>query len=232
MAQQQKKKKSFSVHDFNNIKPKTYAQEEVFQYFSDYDVMSLLGAPGTGKSFISFYLAMREAVKETTPYERVIVIRSTVPSREIGFLPGEHWEKEEPYFQYLDDIANEVFKYKTNNVKNLRTIGLLECISSSFLRSMTFDDAIVICEECQNYNFQELNTIMTRIGVNSKVMFVGDMNQNDLCYNKRDRSGFNEFYQILQSMSSHVSVQFRTDDIVRSGIVRDYIEAGIELGYF
>jgi len=232
MAQQQKQKKSFSVHDFQNIKPKTYAQEQAFHVFDDFDVITLLGAPGTGKSFISFYLALKETLKENTPYNKVIVIRSTVPSREQGFLKGDLEEKEGPYFEYLDDLANDMFKYKSNNLRNLKQIGMVKCLSSSFLRSVTFDDAIIICEEAQNYTFQELNTIITRTGVNSKILFVGDTNQNDLIYKKNDQSGFYQFFDILKKMKTHTSIKFRTEDIVRSGVVRDYIEAGIEMGYF
>lgn len=232
MAQQQKKKKSFSVHDFYNIRPKTDNQQIVFENFENFSSIALLGAPGCGKTFLAFYLSLKEVLDRDSPYEKIVVIKSAVQSRDQGYLPGDTDEKQKPYFDYLEDIASDIFKYKSNNFKNLVEIGLVECQTTSFLRGVNYSNSIVIVDECQNMNFTEQHTIYTRLDLDSKIVLVGDINQNDLQNKRGEQSGFVKFFNILESIDHHMTVHFDVNDIVRSSLVKEYIKAGINLGYF
>ena len=185
------------------------------------------GAAGTGKTFIALYLALKDVMNEDTPYDKVYIVRSLVSTREIGFLPGTHEDKSELYqvpyknmvrnmFQMPDQMS---FDMLYDNLKNQETISFW---STSFLRGTTLDDAIVIVDESQNLNFHELDSIITRVGQDSKIVFCGDINQSDL-QRTNERNGILDFQRILEGMEEFSSIEFGIGDIVRSGLVKSYL---------
>ena len=187
-----------------------------------------------GKTFIALYLALKEVMNEESPYEKVYIVRSLVSTREIGFLPGTHEDKSELYqIPYKNMVRNMFhmpdqtsFDMLYDNLKAQETISFW---STSFLRGTTLDDAIIIVDECQNLNFHELDSIMTRVGQDSKIVFCGDVNQSDLV-KTNERNGILDFQRILQNMDEFSEVEFGVGDIVRSGLVKSYLISKMSLG--
>ena len=233
-AKQMKRKKPISSNFLNDIQPLTANQKKFFNDYKEEKNLFAYGCAGTGKTFIAIYNALKQVLDDTTPYEKIYIVRSLVATREIGFLPGDHEDKaflyQIPYknmVKYMFEMPTEAdFEMLYGNLKAQETISFW---STSFIRGTTLDKAIVIVDEFQNLNFHELDSIMTRVGENSKIMFCGDATQSDLIKDK-ERNGIADFMQILRIMSSVGVVEFGIDDIVRSGLVKEYLLAKLEMG--
>ena len=211
------------------------AQGTAFEEYAKGKNLFLTGAAGTGKTFILLHLALKEVLQKETPYDKVVLIRSLLPSRDIGFLPGTLDEKsnlyQDPYrilVRYLFQMPNEQeFQMLYDKLVGQ---GSLEFYSTSFLRGQTFDRSIIIVDEAQNMLFHELDTIITRTGQDSKVMFSGDDAQTDLKKNNGDREGYRQFSNILEDMDEFSVITFGIGDIIRSGLVRSYLIAKQNIG--
>ena len=229
------KQKEITYNQLNQIKPVTDSQKLVFDTWKQGQNQFLFGCAGTGKTFVSLYLALSEVLKNETPYDKVIMVRSLIPTREIGFLPGDEEDKaalyQVPYsnmMQFMFEQPNEqAFETLYNRIK---AQGSYYFLSTSFLRGLTFDNSIIIVDECQNLNFHELDTIITRVGQDSKIVFCGDFSQSDLT-KTNERNGLMDFLQILQEMEEFNCVEFNIGDIVRSGFVRNYLIQKTMLGF-
>lgn len=209
----------------NTIKPLTSNQHMFFDvYRSGYYCIMLYGSAGTGKSMISVYKALEDVLSKDTPYEKLVIVRSSVTGRDIGFLPGTAGEKMEQFEMPYIAICEELFNRKDAYAR-LKEQGKIEFISSSFLRGMTFNRSIVIADEIQNYSYEEAYSLITRTGQDSKIIMLGDYSQNDLVKNKYDVSGLGKFHSILKTMPEFTGIQFTTDDICRSSIVKNFIIA-------
>ena len=228
------KQKEITYSQLNEIKPVTDSQKVVFDSWKQGLNQFLFGCAGTGKTFVSLYLALSEVLKNETPYDKVVMVRSLIPTREIGFLPGDEEDKaalyQVPYsnmMQFMFEQPNEqAFESLYNRIK---AQGSFYFLSTSFLRGLTFDNTIIIVDECQNLNFHELDTIITRVGQDSKIFFCGDFSQSDLT-KMNERNGLMDFLQILQEMEEFNCVEFNIGDIVRSGFVRNYLIQKTKLG--
>ena len=229
-----KRKKPINQNYFLDINPITENQDLFFKEWGKGNNLFSYGAAGTGKTFIALYLALKDVMNEESPYEKVYIVRSLVSTREIGFLPGTHEDKSELYqipyknmvrhmFEMPDDAS---FDMLYDNLKHQETISFW---STSFLRGTTLDDAIVIVDECQNLNFHELDSIITRVGQDSKIVFCGDVNQSDL-QRTNERNGILDFQRILEGMDEFSMVEFGINDIVRSGLVKSYLISKMTLG--
>jgi phosphate starvation-inducible protein PhoH len=170
------------------------------------------------------YKALEEVLDKGNPFKKIIVVRSAVQSREIGHLPGDVTEKMEIYQQPYQQICETLFGRK-DAYQRLAEQGFVEFISTSFIRGMSFDDAIIIVDEMQNLTFEEIDTVMTRVGYRSKIIWCGDYRQTDLNKKKNDMSGILKFFDIAMHMEAFTKVEFTPDDIVRSSLVKDYILA-------
>lgn len=213
--------------DLKHIQPKTQNQRLFFDLYNQQSTAMLLhGVAGTGKTFISMYKALEEVLDSTTVYERLVVVRSAVPSRDIGHLPGDEKEKTEvytlPYVEICDDLFNHIQPFL--RMQEQKTVHFL---ITSFVRGITLDNSVIIVDECQNMTDMELNSIMTRIGKNSKIIFCGDFRQTDL-NKKNDMSGLQKFIAIANMMPSFKTVEFSVNDIVRSKLVKEYILARLD----
>ena len=153
--------------------------------------------------------------------DKVIILRSAVPVREVGFLPGKLEEKidvfQSPYKMMCEELFNDKSAY--NKLINNHQ---LQFETTSFIRGKTFNRCVLIVDEMQNLNFHELDSVMTRAGENCRMIFCGDHAQSDF-YNEGERNGLAKFLNIMYRMKNFTTVQFGWDDIVRSDIVRDYI---------
>ena len=213
------------IDDLITVDAMTETQGQFFsQYQSGGTAMVLHGCAGTGKTFIALYKALEEVLNKGGFYKKVIIVRSAVPSREIGHLPGDEKDKSEVYMAPYVTMCEELFPTKQQAFQRLVEQKHLDFMITSFVRGLTLDNAIVIVDECQNMNDMELNSIMTRIGVGSKIVFCGDFRQTDL-YKRGDMSGLQKFMVIAENMPSFHTFEFDTDDIVRSDLVREYLLA-------
>jgi len=201
------------------IEPLTKNQLKAFESEKH---LVLHGVAGTGKTFISYYLAFDDILKNL--FSSLVIIRSAVPTRDIGFLPGNEKEKSSVYEEPYKDICIELFQ-RGDAYEILKTKGLVHFMTTSFIRGVTLRDAVVLVDECQNMSFHELDSIITRIGENCRVIFCGDFRQSDL-----DRNGLSEFIRILKAMDEFTLIDFEAADIVRSGFVKKYIIAKSDLG--
>lgn len=211
--------------ELQQFTPLTENQGKFFDAYSrgDYFIM-LTGSAGTGKSFIACYKAIQEVFDKSSSFRRVVIVRSAVQSREVGFTPGSLEEKMSLYEQPYMQIYHTLFK-RRDAYEGLKESGKIEFISTSFIRGMSFDDSIIIVDECQNLNWEELSTIMTRVGYRSKIIFCGDYKQTDLYRKNGDKSGLWKFHQVAKTMQSFTSIEFTVDDIVRSSLVKDFLVA-------
>ena len=234
-ARQTKKKKALGNEYLLDIEPLTDNQRKLFDAYAEGKHLVAYGCAGTGKTFITLYNALREVLDERTPYEKVYIVRSLVPTREIGFLPGSHDDKADIYqipyknmVKYMFQMPSDVdFEMLYGNLKAQETIKFW---STSFLRGVTLDNCIVLVDEFANLNFHELDSIITRVGENCKIMFCGDATQSDLVKTS-EKNGIVDFMSVLRKMDSFDIIEFGVDDIVRSGLVRQYLIAKIEEGF-
>jgi phosphate starvation-inducible protein PhoH len=212
------------LDDMDVISPLTENQKKFFELYKQGEsFMMLHGVAGTGKTFIALYKALEEVLDKSNNLDRVVVVRSAVPSREIGHLPGDEKEKTEVYKEPYIQICSNLFG-RSDAYQRLEEQGVTDFLITSFLRGITLDNCVVLVDECQNLTDAEINTIMTRVGVNTKIIFCGDFRQTDLC-KKQDMSGLKKFIAIAKMMPTFRMVEFATEDIVRSDIVKQFILA-------
>ena len=228
------KKIEITNSDLVKIEPVTDNQKVVFDSYKKGKNQFLYGCAGTGKTFITLYLAMQEVLRNDTPYDRVVMVRSLIPTREIGFLPGDEEDKAALYQVPYSNMVQFMFKQPNEQAfsmlyDRLKTQGSFYFLSTSFLSGLTFDNSIIIVDECQNLNFHELDTIVTRVGQDSKLMFCGDFMQTDLS-KVNERNGLHDFLRILEEMEEFNCLEFNIGDIVRSGFVRNYLIQKTKLG--
>jgi phosphate starvation-inducible protein PhoH len=216
------------IDDLKTFDPLTQNQKLFFEAYKRQDYfVALHGVAGTGKTFIAVYKALEEVLDKSNPFHRIIIVRSAVQSREMGHLPGDVGEKMEIYQQPYRQICETLFGRK-DAYQRLEEQGYIEFISTSFIRGMSFDDAIIIVDEMQNMNFEEIDTVMTRVGYRSKIIWCGDYRQTDL-RKSNDKSGLLRFFDIAMHMGAFTRIEFTADDIVRSSLVKDYILAKLKL---
>ena len=233
-AKQMRRKKPINNDFLVDITPLTENQETLFSDYKDGQNIFAYGAAGTGKTFIVLYNALRDVLDENSPYSKIYIVRSLVSTREIGFLPGDHEDKSALYqipyknmVKYMFEMPSDAdFEMLYGNLKQQETISFW---STSFIRGTTLDDAIIIVDECQNLNFHELDSIITRVGENTKIHFCGDATQTDLT-KTYERNGILDFMKILQQMPSFATIEFGVEDIVRSGLCKEYLTTKLALG--
>jgi phosphate starvation-inducible protein PhoH and related proteins len=218
--------------NLRKIDPLTDNQKLTFDYYNQGKNLLLHGIAGTGKSFIAIYLALKQVLESNGLYKKVYIVRSVVPTREIGFMPGGDKQKikvyEGPYYSICEELFDRGDAYEYLKNKNV-----VEFISTSFIRGITLNDSIIIVDEIQNMDWGELSSIITRIGKNCRVVFCGDFRQSDFRFREREsRNDINKFMQVIKNMKSDFEfVEFQIPDIVRSKIVKNFIISVNNLGY-
>ena len=230
-----KRKKPIDKSYMTEIKPLTDNQKTIFEKYSEGQNLLLHGAAGTGKTFITMYLALQEVLDESSAYDKIYIVRSLVPTREIGFLPGDHEDKSYLYQIPYKNMIRYMFSMPDDNsfemlYDNLKAQDTISFWSTSFIRGTTFDNAIVIDDEFSNLNLHELDSMITRIGEDCKIMFCGDITQTDLT-RENEKTGVSDFISILQEMKEFTCVEFGIDDIVRSGLVKSYLISKLTMGF-
>lgn len=220
-------KKSWSTHDMITINPMTDRQQDMFDYWQDGDFIFATGSAGTGKTFLSLYLGLLDLLDKDSPYEKIKIVRSIVQSRNIGFTPGDVMEKCEPYEAPYRDILQHLFRRK-NTYENMVRAGKIEFVPTSFVRGNTWDRSIVIVDEYQNMSWGEIDSVITRIGNDSKLFLCGDhIYQNDIKDSETCAKGLKRMIPHMRDIST---VHFTSDDIVRNAFVKQWIKTREKLG--
>jgi len=233
-AKQMRRRKPINSDMMNDVQPLTNAQRNMFEAWENNKHLFAYGCAGTGKTFIALFLALKDVLDENTPYEKVYIVRSLVATREIGFLPGDHEDKSSLYQIPYKNMVKYMFGFPSDPdfemlYGNLKTQETISFWSTSFLRGTTMNDCIILVDEMQNLNFHELDSIITRVGDNCKIIFCGDATQTDLT-KSYERDGIIDFKKIIEVMENDFSViEFGLDDIVRSGLVRNYLVTKLAL---
>ena len=218
--------------ELKHIQPITDNQVRTFNAYDHGDNLFLHGCAGTGKTFISIYLALKEIENGRSRRRKLVIIRTAQSSKDIGFLPGNEKQKLEVYEAPYKAICAELY-HRDDAYDILKQKGIIEFHSTSFLRGTTIDDAIILVDEVQNQRYVELRTVLTRTGDRSRVILCGDTKQDDLTSERyKESSGLSDMMKVFNFMGSMTTVQFEIDDIVRSGFVRDFIIAENELGLY
>ena len=233
-AKQMKRKRPINSDLLNKIEPITDNQKILFDSYKEGKNIFAYGAAGTGKTFVALYLALKDVLDQHTPYNQLYIVRSLVSTREIGFLPGDAEDKSFLYQIPYKNMVKYMFQMPTDAdfemlYGNLKQQDTIKFWSTSFIRGTTLDNAVIIVDEFQNLNFHELDSIITRVGENSRIIFCGDASQTDLV-KTNDRNGIHDFLNILRKMPSFDIIEYGIDDIVRSGLVKEYIIAKLEVG--
>jgi phosphate starvation-inducible PhoH-like protein len=234
-SKQMKRRKPINTDLLLDINPVTENQGKLFDAYTSDKHLFVYGCAGTGKTFCALYLALKDVLSEITPYQKIVIVRSLVATREIGFLPGDHDDKSALYqipyknmVKYMFEMPSDAeFEMLYGSLKTQETVTFW---STSFIRGTTLDNSIIIVDEAQNLNFHELDSIITRVGDNSRIVFCGDATQSDLT-KTNERNGILDFMKIIQRMPEFETIEFGVDDIVRSGLVKSYIVNKIAAGF-
>jgi len=206
-----------------NIEPLTENQKRTFEAYYEGKNLMLHGIAGTGKSFIANYLATKEILEENSRYKKLVIVRSVVPTRDMGFLPGSNREKTKVYEAPYQAIFTELFN-RGDAYEYLKQRNIVEFISTSFIRGITLNDCIVVVDEIANLTLHELDSVITRVGRNCKILFCGDFRQSDFT-KEHEKNGLVDFMKIIDRMKSFEFIDFDENDIVRSAMVKEYIIA-------
>ena len=217
------------LDDLLQFDPITLNQEKTYAAWDEGYNLVLTGTAGTGKTFNALYLALEDVLDKDSDYDRLIILRSMVPTRDMGFLPGTKAEKEDAFTTPYKNICCELFGDKASYNKMLIG-GQIQFESTSFIRGTTFDNAIIVVDEMQNLNFHELDSVITRVGRSTKIIFSGDYKQSDFKY-EDEKQGIVKFLQIVEQLKNFEIINFGWEDIVRSDFVRGYIMSKEMLGY-
>lgn len=221
-------KKRWTTHDIKSVKALTNNQQLMFdEWRKDHNICAG-GSAGTGKTFLALYLAFQEVLSKETPLDKVIIVRSNVSTRDMGFLPGTTEEKMMAYEVPYHDICEELFG-RTSTYNNMKDAKLIQFIPTSFIRGRTWNDAVIIVEEISNMNFHEIDSVMTRVGQNSRVICTGDIPQADLPHVGKDKSGMEKMLQVIKDMEDFKTIKFTHDDIVRGPFVKQWIIASEDI---
>lgn len=212
-------RKILSIKRFD---PLTENQTITYEAFQDGYNLMLHGVAGTGKTFLSLYLSLDEILSENSQYDKLILVRSVVPTRDMGFLPGKPGEKSEVYEAPYHAICTELFG-RGDAYQYLKMKNVINFTTTSFIRGITLNNAIIVIDEMQNMTASELNSVITRIGKNCRVIFCGDIAQTDLLNTRKEKTGLGDFVKIIYEMDCFEFIEFQEEDIVRSGLVKDYI---------
>ena len=221
--------KRVRIDDLLTFQPITENQTLTYDAYKNDKHLLLHGIAGTGKTFLSLYLALEDVLDPSTVYDDVFIVRSVVSTRDIGFLPGDEQEKVSIYEAPYRSICRELFGIK-DSYDSLKQQNNVKFMSTSFIRGITINNAVIIVDECQNLNFHELDSIITRLGKNSKIIFCGDYTQSDLT-KESDKTCIINFMKILKELPEFTTVEFGINDIVRSDFLKSYIIAKYTLGY-
>lgn len=225
-----RKKRTWTIRDLKRVKPITESQRLLFESYYTGNNIIASGSAGSGKTYSAIYLALTSLLEEGSKFKRIILVRSATATKNQGFLPGTLEEKQMPFEMPFRDIFDDFFTY-SNSYDRMKEAGLVQFFSSSYVRGLNWNDSIIIVDEAQSATLHELDSIITRVGRNSRLIICGDIKQNDLIYNKNEPSGMKDLLRIAENVPGLDVITFTTHDIVRSGFVKAWLIGKEESGY-
>jgi phosphate starvation-inducible PhoH-like protein len=218
------------IDDLKTFQPLTQNQKLFFDSYKRGDYfIGLFGSPGVGKTFLALLKGLEEVLDKSNSFDKIVVVRSAVQVRDQGFVPGDLDEKMQIYEQPYVEICNTLFE-RSDAWQRLKEQGHARFISTTAIRGISIDDAIIIVDECQSMTWHELSSVITRTGHRSKIIFVGDLKQNDLVKSRNDVSGLQDFLKVAETMEEYTQINFSSIDIVRSNLTKSFIVACEKLG--
>ena len=228
-AKQMKRKKPINSDLLLDIEPLTDNQKKLFEYYDEGKNIFAHGVPGSGKTFILLYKALKEVLNERSPYEKIYIVRSLVQTREIGFLPGKEEDKKSLFEIPYKNMVKYMFQLPTDDdfemlYGNLKAQETISFWCTSFIRGVTLDNCIIIVDEAQNCSGHECFSVISRCGMDTKIMFAGDVEQSDLV-KLSEKNGIIDFLRIIDVMPSFEKIEFGVDDIIRSPLVKEFVIA-------
>lgn len=217
--------------ELRKVNPITENQLRTFEHYYDDQNIFLEGCAGTGKTYISMYLALQSIEDKRSPYRKLVIVRTAQPTKQIGHLPGDEKQKGSVYELPYKSICSDLY-HRDDAYEVLKNKGVIDFALTSFMRGTTIDNAIVIVDEVQNMVETEWFTVLSRIGQNTRLIICGDSRQDDITSERfHEKSGMQILKRVLTHMEQSIKVvTFQTDDIVRSGFVKDLITTMYKLG--
>lgn len=219
------KKRKWTEHDLKNVQPLNLTQKLFFEAYSEGKNVVAVGSAGVGKSYVALYLALNDILQKTSPRSKIIIIKSALPTRDQGFLPGDLDEKQAPLENPYRDIVNDLIGNGRASYDSMKEHGLIEFMTTAYLRGLTLDNCVLILDEIQSMNLHEIYSCITRIGKNTRVICAGDFLQNDLQHRRYEESGLRDFLNIIKKVREFEIINFTHDDIVRSQLIKSFIIA-------
>lgn len=202
------------------VSPKSLVQKQYIEAIKEYDLVFGIGPAGTGKTYLA--MAMAIAALQQKECSRIILTRPAVEAGEkLGFLPGDMYEKVNPYLRPLYDALYDMVDIE--RTRKLIERGTIEIAPIAFMRGRTLNDSFIILDEAQNTTPEQMKMFLTRLGYNSKAVVTGDITQIDLPSDKK--SGLKDAQETLKNVSKLKFVYFSKNDVVRHPLVQDIIEA-------
>lgn len=202
------------------IIPKSHTQAEYVKAIRKNDIVIGIGPAGTGKTYLAMAMAVSALLRKEV--NRIILARPAVEAGEkLGFLPGDMYEKVNPYLRPLYDALYDMME--TEKVNRLVERGDIEIAPLAFMRGRTLNDSFIILDEAQNSTSEQMKMFLTRLGFNSRVVVTGDITQVDLPVEKV--SGLIEIQNILSGIEGIEFVYFSEKDVVRHKLVQDIVKA-------
>ena len=202
------------------ITPKTINQKKYIDSIKKFDIVFGIGPAGTGKTYLAMAMAISSLVKKEV--NRVVLARPAVEAGEhLGFLPGDLYEKVNPYLRPLYDALHDMMPFE--NASRLLEQGVIEVAPLAFMRGRTLNDSFVILDEAQNATPEQMKMFLTRLGFSSKAVITGDVTQTDLPKGKT--SGLIEAKEILEEVKGIRFVYFSREDVIRHRLVQKIIDA-------
>ena len=202
------------------ITPKSINQKNYIDSIRKYDIVFGIGPAGTGKTYLAMAMAISSLMKKEI--NRVVLARPAVEAGEkLGFLPGDLYEKVNPYLRPLYDALHDMMDFQSASrfIQN----GVIEVAPLAFMRGRTLNDAFVILDEAQNVTPEQMKMFLTRLGFSSKTVITGDITQTDLPEGKA--SGLIQARDILAHIEEIRFVYFGREDVIRHPLVQEIIAA-------
>lgn len=213
-------KQHWTVHDLIDLLPKTDNQRTALEAWFDGEHVALLGSAGVGKTTLGVYMACNALVRKEV--KQIVLIRSAVEQREQGHVPGTQEEKDAKFEESYEQAFAKVFGHP-KTYEWMKKRGLIKFRTTGNMRGLTFEDSVVIGDEIQNLNFEEINTLIGRLGVDSRLILLGDSVQCDLRH--YETRGLDIFEELAGELPNMTVVRFTRHDCQRHGLVKAWLGA-------
>jgi len=203
----------------NRLKPRSINQKEYIRNVAENTITFCEGVPGSGKTHIAIGMALEYLIDNKV--KKIVITRPVGEAGEkLGFLPGTAEEKLHPYLLPLFDEID--YFLKPQHFGKLKSTRQIEIVPLGLMRGRSFHNAFIVADECQNASYDQLKMLLTRIGIDSKMVLTGDLDQSDL--ERYNKEGFKQIIERLNGVNSIGFSKLEISDIVRNPIIADIVD--------